>query len=70
MKLYKITWETNIGIPDFFSPQFLEAPNELKVLSKFITLYESKCVKFAPKNIKTTEICGVDEIIKYKEQNG
>jgi hypothetical protein len=67
MKLYKITWETNVGIPDFFSPQFLEAPDELKVLSKFITLYESKSVKVAPKNIQTTQICSIDKIIKYNE---
>lgn len=64
MKLFKITWNSSTVIPGFYSPLFLEAPSEIKALSKFITLYESKSQQFAPRNIEATQICKLREIIK------
>lgn len=66
MKLFKITWNSSTVIPGFYSPLFLEAPNEMRALSKFITLYESQSEKFAPRNIEATQICRLREIIKYE----
>jgi hypothetical protein len=66
MKLFKITWKSSTVIPGLYSPLFLEAPNEMRALSKFITLYESKSEQFAPRNIEATQICKLKEIIKYE----
>ncbi len=64
MNLYKITWDLNVCIPRFFSPQFMEGDTELVVLSKFIKIFEEKHPRLFPTNIKINMICEIDKIIK------
>ena len=67
MKLFKITWN-NSTTPGLYSPLFLEAPNEIKALSKFITLYENSGAQVSPTNIELTQICKLAKIIKYEDK--
>jgi len=64
MNLYKITWDLNVCIHNFYSPQFMEGESELVILSKFIKIFEEKHPKLFPTNIKVDMVCEMDKIIK------
>lgn len=69
MKLYQVTWELDMIVIGFYSPQFVEAPSEVKAIISFITMFEKHTTIYSPQNIRVVEVCEMSEIIKY-EQNG
>ena len=64
MNLYKITYDSRLGISDFYSPLFYEGINELDALGKFFEDCKTKHKEFNPREITATKICKLKEIRK------
>ncbi len=65
MKLYKITFHISMYIPNFSTPMFIESKTELEALTKFIQIAaEVGNPNRPPNEIKVTEICKINQIIK------
>jgi hypothetical protein len=62
MNLYKITYESTLGIGGFYSPLFYEGKNELEVLGKFFNDCKEHSSLFNPREITAQRICKLKEI--------